>query len=633
MSSRFIMPFADVGSGIKPSSGAKLFFFEIDGVTPKDTYSDQLSTPTPNANPVIADSNGVFGDIYISGKYKVTLQDKNGTQIFGGVSVDELVGLGALINDLSQSHHFETVGDAVNSTIDLPINKTVVVADYAPGNKSGVLYFKVVAGGTGVADGGRYIDLPNIGKQLQQNLEAPFNIKSWGASANSSTAVNNAAFAAAVTFCAERRADEKYRTVFDLGGDTYDISLPIIITISGLTFKNGSINQTVNTNDCMQSDGSAGTIYYLELDNVGLFIAGTSNQFSGANFRHLTGTLGWLKWTGLNSIMNGGRYGFINGYGNNTGVNGNTGGPIWELILDRLWFNNTWSSGFLIPSNGGEPSIIDFDGGSTTYKLSNVHVTNIQSGSPAYRLVNGIDHVILENVTADSCTKFGEFKVKSLIMNNCGMEEIKPPSDATAKAAFYAAPEHNLILVGQQQSFDLTGFTTSWGSELVNTPHSDTAHVAMNSVNSKITGVIGGTVSTGKALRINGGNCTITQNSVVNALPDVVINQARANYQTQQRFVNTTGQNSSFDLFDIDPDRDNVYLISLIYGFSGNSATSTFIVHTSGTAGGLQGNSALLLDNVWLPGTSSITVSGGKVSATVSSSVFASWSAVNLTKL
>ena len=108
MSSRFIMPFADVGSGIKPSSGAKLFFFELDGVTPKNTFSDQLSTPTANTNPVISDSNGVFGDIYITGSYKVDLQNKNGSQIFGGAIVEEL-GTGALIDDLSQAYEFPTV--------------------------------------------------------------------------------------------------------------------------------------------------------------------------------------------------------------------------------------------------------------------------------------------------------------------------------------------------------------------------------------------------------------------------------------------------------------------------------------------------------------------------------------------
>jgi hypothetical protein len=98
MSSRFIMPFADVGSGIKPSSGAKLFFFDTDGVTPKDTYSDQLSTPTANTNPVISDSNGLFSDIYISGQYKVTLKDKNDSQIFGLALVDEIISNEGLAN-------------------------------------------------------------------------------------------------------------------------------------------------------------------------------------------------------------------------------------------------------------------------------------------------------------------------------------------------------------------------------------------------------------------------------------------------------------------------------------------------------------------------------------------------------
>jgi len=89
MTSRFISPFYDVGSGIKPPSGAKLYFFETDGVTPKNTWSDQLATPTANANPVVADSFGVFGNIYISGAYKVTLDDKNDTQIYGLADVEE----------------------------------------------------------------------------------------------------------------------------------------------------------------------------------------------------------------------------------------------------------------------------------------------------------------------------------------------------------------------------------------------------------------------------------------------------------------------------------------------------------------------------------------------------------------
>lgn len=78
--SRFIPPFADVGKGISPSDGAKYFFFESGTSTPKNTFSDEALT-TPNTNPVISDSNGLFPDIWLeSGKYKVRLTDKNDTQ-------------------------------------------------------------------------------------------------------------------------------------------------------------------------------------------------------------------------------------------------------------------------------------------------------------------------------------------------------------------------------------------------------------------------------------------------------------------------------------------------------------------------------------------------------------------------
>ncbi|QDP63215.1 MAG: hypothetical protein Unbinned1520contig1002_13 [Prokaryotic dsDNA virus sp.] len=129
MTSRFIAPFYNVGSGIKPSSGAKLFFYAVDGVTPKDTYSDQLSTPTPNANPVIADSTGTFSDIYISGEYKVTLQDKNGSQIFGGAEVAEGMSTSnleeILINDLSQAYTFQTVAEMTGV---FPVGKSLHVS-------------------------------------------------------------------------------------------------------------------------------------------------------------------------------------------------------------------------------------------------------------------------------------------------------------------------------------------------------------------------------------------------------------------------------------------------------------------------------------------------------------------------
>lgn len=61
------------------------------------------------------------------------------------------------------------------------VGDTVVCEDYAPGNDAGILFFKVVPGGTGVNDGGKYIDISSGNLQLEQNLVRPYSVKAWGA--------------------------------------------------------------------------------------------------------------------------------------------------------------------------------------------------------------------------------------------------------------------------------------------------------------------------------------------------------------------------------------------------------------------------------------------------------------------
>lgn len=71
---------------------AKLYFYETGTTTPKDTYSDAGLT-TPNANPVVADANGLFGVIYLgTGDYAVTLKDASNNTLW---TVDPQSGLGA----------------------------------------------------------------------------------------------------------------------------------------------------------------------------------------------------------------------------------------------------------------------------------------------------------------------------------------------------------------------------------------------------------------------------------------------------------------------------------------------------------------------------------------------------------
>lgn len=72
--------------------GAKLYFYTTGTTTPKNTYAD-AGLVTPNANPVVADGNGLFGSIYLAaGDYKVILKDSSDNTLW---TVDPLSGLGA----------------------------------------------------------------------------------------------------------------------------------------------------------------------------------------------------------------------------------------------------------------------------------------------------------------------------------------------------------------------------------------------------------------------------------------------------------------------------------------------------------------------------------------------------------
>ncbi len=80
---------------------------------------------------------------------------------------------------------FESVSNAISEIVskDYPEGSSLIVEDYYGGlnpNNSGVLFFKVVAAGTGVDDGGKYIDI-DATRQLEQNLKKPYSVKAWGA--------------------------------------------------------------------------------------------------------------------------------------------------------------------------------------------------------------------------------------------------------------------------------------------------------------------------------------------------------------------------------------------------------------------------------------------------------------------
>jgi hypothetical protein len=90
MTTRFSAPFIQAINSVgTPLPGAKLYFYAAGTSTPQNTYSDAALT-VPNANPVVADSGGKFGDIFLgTSNYKVVLTDSAGTTQY---TADPVVG-------------------------------------------------------------------------------------------------------------------------------------------------------------------------------------------------------------------------------------------------------------------------------------------------------------------------------------------------------------------------------------------------------------------------------------------------------------------------------------------------------------------------------------------------------------
>jgi hypothetical protein len=84
MSNRFFMPRASAfDTNGDPISGGKLWFYEAGTSTPRATYSDAGLT-VANANPVVANSAGRFGEIFLTPSvgYKVVLTDADNAVIW-----------------------------------------------------------------------------------------------------------------------------------------------------------------------------------------------------------------------------------------------------------------------------------------------------------------------------------------------------------------------------------------------------------------------------------------------------------------------------------------------------------------------------------------------------------------------
>lgn len=123
MAQRFYMPRATAldANGF-PISGAKLNFYVTGTSTPLGTFSDQALT-SANTNPVVADGNGRFGEIWLQAlEYKVVLTDAADVVIW---TADPVSALGADGSDLTV---IPTGGTTARSLADITADELDVKA-------------------------------------------------------------------------------------------------------------------------------------------------------------------------------------------------------------------------------------------------------------------------------------------------------------------------------------------------------------------------------------------------------------------------------------------------------------------------------------------------------------------------
>ena len=151
--STFVLPrqFTVDGNG-KPRAGAKLNFYVTETVTRKDTFT-LPNLVTANANPVVADANGVFGRIELeSGVYTVVLTDSADVVISTDDTITSLtapsVGLNfksglAITNGTDTAHDIDIAAgsiadsaDSVRMTLSASLTKAVDV-DWVEGAGGG----------------------------------------------------------------------------------------------------------------------------------------------------------------------------------------------------------------------------------------------------------------------------------------------------------------------------------------------------------------------------------------------------------------------------------------------------------------------------------------------------------------
>lgn len=198
-----------------PQVGATLDFHNVGLLTGKDTFFDEdLQAGNENPNPVVADANGNFGNIWLDGDYDVTLKNSAGATIWGPETIRNLVETSspnAKLNPLTTSIMVNDTNFSVADVgVSVPVTKEFSTDAGGTGTYDIVLTSSV---STNIADKLVGVAEPLIAFILRKS--GKLLASQWGISPGRTAAQNDAAWLVVVA----HMATNKGRFVLDVVGD------------------------------------------------------------------------------------------------------------------------------------------------------------------------------------------------------------------------------------------------------------------------------------------------------------------------------------------------------------------------------------------------------------------------------
>lgn len=184
-----------------PLENGTIEFYITGTSTPTAIYSDSSGTSlgtsvTLNSIGAPKSSGGTAVALYFDTTvtYKIVRKDSAGTTI--PPTIDPY----SVIDPALISSSFDTLADA-KAAASGAVGDFVTTAEYTAGTGVGGGTYKIVAGGTGTADGGAYIDKTDGGGlQLERLFNNGLNASAWGADPSANAATNTTAVQSALNF-------------------------------------------------------------------------------------------------------------------------------------------------------------------------------------------------------------------------------------------------------------------------------------------------------------------------------------------------------------------------------------------------------------------------------------------------